>query len=195
MRVRFLVPTVLLALLACLPTAHPAQSANVILILADDLGYGDLGSYGHPAFKTPNLDGMAAQGARLTQFNCPAPFCAPTRASLLTGRYPLRCGLASNPAPDGAPEADGLHLPESEITLAQLFKQAGYAAGMVGKLHLGHARAEWLPTHRGFDEYLGIPYSNDMRPVELFEGDKRLEYPLVQATLTERYTERALHFI
>ena len=168
---------------------------NVILILADDLGYGDLGCYGHPRFKTPNLDRMAAEGAKLTQFNCPAPFCAPTRASLLTGRYPLRCGLVANPAPDGGPQAVGLHLPESEITIAQLFKQAGYATGMVGKWHLGHAQAQWLPIHRGFDEYLGIPYSNDMRPVQLFEGDKPLEYPLVQANLTQRYTARAVAFI
>jgi uncharacterized sulfatase len=168
---------------------------NVVIILADDLGYGDLSCYGHPKFKTPNLDRMAADGARLAQFNCPAPFCAPTRASLLTGRYPLRCGMVSNPAPDGGPQADGLHLPESEITLAQLFKQAGYATGMVGKWHLGHAEPMWLPTRRGFDEYFGIPYSNDMRPVQLVEGDKRVEYPVVQATLTQRYTARALAFI
>jgi uncharacterized sulfatase len=175
--------------------ADQPSRPNVVIILADDLGYGDLGCYGHPKFKTPNLDRMAAEGARLTQFNCPAPFCAPTRASLLTGRYPLRCGMVSNPAPDGGPQADGLHLPESEITLAQLFKQAGYATGMVGKWHLGHAEAKWLPTQRGFDEYFGIPYSNDMRPVQLVEGDKRVEYPVVQATLTQRYTARAIGFI
>ncbi len=168
---------------------------NVIIILADDLGYGDLGCYGHPKFKTPNLDRMAAEGARLMQFNCPAPFCAPTRASLMTGRYPFRCGMMLNPAPDGGLLADALSLPASEITLAQLFKQAGYATGMVGKWHLGHKRPEQMPTGRGFDEYLGILYSNDMRPVQLMEGDKPIEYPLVQATLTRRYTERALSFI
>jgi uncharacterized sulfatase len=172
----------------------PATS-NVIVILADDLGYGDLACYGHPKFKTPHLDRMAAEGARLTQFNCPAPFCAPTRASLMTGRYPFRCGMTQNPAPDGGPAADTLHLPESEITLAQLFKQAGYATGMVGKWHLGHAKPEWLPAHRGFDEYFGIPYSSDMRPVQLVEGDKPFEYPLVMANVTQRYTARALDFI
>jgi uncharacterized sulfatase len=174
----------------------PARPTNVVIILADDLGYGDLGCYGHPRFKTPNIDRLAAAGARLTQFNCPAPFCAPTRASLLTGRYPFRCGLTGNPTPDGrSDEENTLHLPESEITLAQLFQRAGYATGMIGKWHLGHAKPEWLPTHRGFDEYLGIPYSNDMRPVQLLEGDRRLEYPLVQATLTQRYTARAIDFI
>ncbi len=175
--------------------AAPLVKPNVIIILADDLGYGDLGCYGHSRFKTPHLDRMAADGARLTQFNCPAPFCAPTRASLLTGRYPFRCGMTQNPAPDGGAVANAVHLPETEITLGQLFKQAGYATAIIGKWHLGHAQAEWLPTHRGFDDYLGIPYSNDMRPVQLVEGDRPLEYPLVQANLTRRYTDRALHFI
>jgi arylsulfatase A-like enzyme len=176
-------------------TAQESRRPNVVIILADDLGYGDLACYGHPRFKTPNLDRMAAEGAKLTQFNCPAPFCAPTRASLMTGRYPLRCGMPNNPAPDGPPQVRDLHLPESEATLAQLFNAAGYATGMVGKWHLGHAQEKWLPTQRGFDEYLGIPYSNDMRPVQLLEGTQRAEYPLVQATLTERYTERAVAFI
>lgn len=172
-----------------------AQPPNVVIILADDLGYGDAGCYGHPKFKTPRIDRMAAEGARLTQFNCPASFCAPTRASLMTGRYPFRCGMTQNPAPDGGPDADALHLPEGEITLAQLMKQAGRATGMIGKWHLGHARPEWLPTHRGFDEYYGIPYSNDMRPVQVLQGTERVEYPVVQATLTERYTHRAEDFI
>lgn len=174
--------------------ASAADRPNVIVILADDLGYGDLACYGHPKFKTPNLDRMAAEGARLTQFNTPAPFCAPTRASLMTGRYPFRSGMTQNPAPDGGPKADAVALAASEITLAQLLKKAGYATSIVGKWHLGH-KPESLPTKRGFDEYLGIPYSNDMRPVQLVEGEKVIEYPLVQATLTQRYTERALSFI
>lgn len=184
-------------LLACSTCAILAAEMrpNVIIILADDLGYGDLGCYGHPKFKTPNLDRMAAEGARLTQFNCPAPFCAPTRASLMTGRYPFRCGMVANPAPDGGLIADALALPGSEITLAEIFKRAGYATGMVGKWHLGHKRPEQMPTGRGFDEYLGILYSNDMRPVQLMDGTNVTEYPLAQATLTRRYTERAASFI
>lgn len=171
-----------------------AAPPNVVIILADDLGYGDLGCYGHPRFKTPRIDQLAAEGARLTQFNCPAPFCAPTRSSLMTGRYPFRCGMSQNPAPDGGPAADALALPNTEITLAQVLKAAGYATGMVGKWHLGH-KPGTLPTERGFDEYYGIPYSNDMRPVQVLEGTQVAEYPVVQATLTTRYAKRATDFI
>lgn len=191
--------SIFLLVVLCLFPVRAARSAearpNVIVILADDLGYGDLACYGNAKFKTPNLDRMAAEGAKLTNFNCPMSFCAPTRASLMTGRYPFRCGMTSNPAPDGGPEADPLHLPESEVTIAQLFHAAGYATGMIGKWHLGHAKPGWLPTHRGFDEYFGIPYSNDMRPVQLVEGDKPVEYPVIQANLTQRYTDRALAFL
>src|SRR5688572_29724677 len=145
---------------------------NVIVILADDLGYGTLGCYGHPTFKTPNLDRMAAEGVRLTHFNTPTASCAPTRASLLTGRYPFRCGLTVNPSPSGPPHHHELALPQSERVLSQLFKQAGYATGMVGKWHLGHKLVESYPTRRGFDEYLGLLYSNDMRPIQLVDGEK-----------------------
>ncbi|WP_461783361.1 sulfatase family protein [Prosthecobacter sp.] len=175
---------------------HSSFSAppNVVIILADDLGYGDLGCYGHPKFKTPRIDQMAAEGVKMMHFNTPAPFCAPTRASLMTGRYPFRCGMTQNPAPDGGAEADALRLPASEVTLAQVMKSAGYATGMVGKWHLGH-QAGTLPTDRGFDEYYGIPYSNDMRPVQVLEGTEVAEYPVVQATLTTRYAKRAADFI
>lgn len=184
----FLLSFVLLA------SSLAAKQPNVVLILADDLGYGDLGCYGHPKFKTPRIDQMAAEGARLMQFNTPAPFCAPTRASLMTGRYPFRCGMTQNPAPDGGAAADALAMPPDEITLAQLLKSAGYATGMIGKWHLGHKLGS-LPTDRGFDEYYGIPYSNDMRPVQVLEGTKVAEYPVVQATLTQRYAKRAIDFI
>lgn len=186
----FLIAAALCASLAMPLGAQP----NIVVILADDLGYGDLGCYGHPKFKTPRIDQMAAEGVRLTQFNTPAPFCAPTRAALMTGRYPFRCGMTQNPAPDGGVAADALALPKTEITLAQLLKAAGYATGMVGKWHLGH-KAGVLPTDRGFDEYYGIPYSNDMRPVQVMEGTRVVEYPVVQATLTTRYAQRAADFI
>ena len=186
----------LLVLFVLSLAARAAEQPNLIIILADDLGYGDLSGYGHPKFKTPHIDRLATEGAKLTQFNTPMAFCAPTRASLLTGRYPFRCGMNGNPAPDGAsPATNELHLPESEVLLPQILKPAGYTTGMIGKWHLGHAKPEWLPTRRGFDEYFGIPYSNDMRPVQLLEGERRVEYPVVQATLTQRYTTRALDFI
>lgn len=175
--------------------AADERPPNIVLILADDLGYGDLSCYGHPKFRTPRLDRLATEGARLTQFNTPMPFCAPTRAALLTGRYPFRSGMNSNPAPDGRPESDKIALSPNEILLPQLLKQAGYATGMVGKWHLGHREPAALPMRRGFDEYLGILYSNDMRPVELIEGERAVEFPLAQATLTKRYAERAIEFI
>lgn len=177
-----------------LPASSPAKAAhpNVVVILADDLGYGDLGCYGHPTFKTPNLDRMAREGARLTDFYAPAAYCAPSRASLVTGRYQFRSGMTRNPAPDAG--INNIGLPASEITLAEVFKSAGYRTGMIGKWHLGH-KPEFYPTRHGFDEYLGILYSNDMRPVQLMDGEKVVEDPLVQATLTRRYTERALAFL
>jgi uncharacterized sulfatase len=102
--------------------------------------------------------------------------------------------MTQNPAPDGGTAADALAMPQTEITLAQVLKSAGYATGMVGKWHLGH-KPGWLPTERGFDEYFGIPYSNDMRPVQVLEGSEVTEYPVVQATLTTRYAKRATDFI
>lgn len=171
------------------------KPTNVVVILADDLGYGDLACYGHTKFKTPRLDRMAAEGARLTNFNTPMPFCAPTRAALLTGRYPFRCGMPRNPAPDSGRQESNVALPATEETLAEKFRAAGYATGMVGKWHLGHAKKKHYPVRRGFDEYLGILYSNDMRPVQLIDGVEVVAYPVVQATLMERYTARALEFI
>jgi len=190
MKNSFLITLSSFALLVSSLSAQP----NIVIILADDLGYGDLSCYGHPKFKTPRIDQMAAEGVKLTQFNCPAAFCAPTRASLMTGRYPFRCGMTQNPAPDGGAAADALAMPKSEITLAQVLKSAGYATGMIGKWHLGH-KAGSLPTERGFDEYFGIAYSNDMRPVQVLEGNAVAEYPVVQATLTTRYAKRATDFI
>ncbi|MBL9186225.1 MAG: sulfatase [Opitutaceae bacterium] len=179
-------------------SASPATTVpppNFIIILADDLGWGDLGCYGHPQHRTPALDRFAAEGARFTQFYAPTPYCAPARASLLTGRYPSRHSLFGNPTPDGPVAADALALAAEEVLLPQSLRPRGYATGMIGKWHLGHTRAEQWPTRRGFDSYYGILYSNDMRPVRLIDGEAVVEYPVVQATLTQRYTQRALDFI
>ena len=169
-----------------------ADQPNFVLIFADDLGYGDLASYGHPSFQTPHLDRMAAEGARFTDFYVPMPFCAPSRASILTGRYPFRHGVVGNPTPDNGVNDYGL--PASEVTIAQALKQQRYTTTCIGKWHLGHI-PEYLPIKRGFDSYFGILYSNDMRPVQLVEDDRVVEYPVVQGTLTKRFTERALRFI
>jgi len=181
-----------------LADSTPGGRRNVVIILADDLGYGDLSCFGNSKYKTPHLDGMAKEGARLTSFYAPVPFCAPTRASLLTGRYPLRCGLIANPVPKedggGGKKADDLGLPLSEVTLAELFRKAGYATACFGKWHLGH-QPQFRPLQRGFDQYLGVLYSNDMHPVELIDGDKKVEYPIDQNTLTRKLTERAVKFI
>ena len=169
-----------------------AEKPNFVILFADDLGYGDLGCYGHPKYKTPNLDRMAKEGVRLTNFYVPVPYCAPSRGTILTGRYPFRHGVVQNPCPDAG--VNDVGIPESEITLAEALKKAGYATYCIGKWHLGH-KPEFYPTRHGFDHYYGILYSNDMRPVELFEDEKVVEYPVVQCTLTRRYTERALEFI
>ena len=183
---------------AVLNRAAGETRPNVVIILADDLGYGDLGCFGNTKYKTPHLDRMAREGCRLTSFYAPVPFCAPTRASLLTGRYPPRCGLTGNPVPKddlaGAKNADDLGLPVTEVTFADVFHGAGYSTGCFGKWHLGH-QPRFRPLKRGFDEYLGVLYSNDMHPVELIDGDKVAEYPIDQNTITRKLTDRALKFI
>ncbi len=183
-----------LAGLAAAGSAHAKEHVNVVIIYADDLGWGDLGCYGHEKFKTPNLDRLAAEGARLTNFYSCCPYCAPSRAGLQTGRYQLRNGMPWNPAPDEDKQRDEIGLPPEEITLAEVFKQAGYATACYGKWHLGH-QPPFHPLKQGYDEYLGILYSNDMRPVQLLDGTTIAEYPVYQATLTRRYTHRALDFI
>lgn len=183
---------------ACVPRAEGDDSSgckpNFVVILADDLGYGDVSGFGlaKSPFQTPNLERMAAEGARLTSFYAPTPYCAPSRASLLTGRYPFRNSVVFNPAPDAGINEVGL--PASEVTIAEHLRSAGYATCCVGKWHLGHT-PQFLPRTQGFDEYFGILYSNDMRPVQLVEDDRVVEYPVVQATLTKRYTQRALGFV
>jgi uncharacterized sulfatase len=170
------------------------KKPNFILIFADDLGYGDISGFGlkKSPFKTPNLERMAAEGAKLTHFYVPTPYCAPSRATILTGLYPFRHRVVFNPAPDAG--INDVALPHSEITIAEALKDAGYVSTCIGKWHLGHT-LQFLPRKHGFDEYYGILYSNDMRPVQLIENEKVVEYPVIQATLTKRYTQRALDFI
>ena len=172
------------------------QSAppNIILIVADDMGYGDLSCYGQQAWSTPRIDELASQGARFTDFYVPTPYCAPSRATLLTGKYPFNHGLMDNPAPDATAYLDTIGLSLNETLISQLLKEKGYATTCIGKWHLGH-QTQFLPTQRGFDSYYGIPYSNDMRPVHVLQDEEVVEYPVVQSTLTKRYTEKALDFI
>ena len=174
------------------------RTPNVIILFADDMGYGDLACFGHPTIRTPNLDRMAAQGIRLTSFYAAASVCTPSRVGLLTGRYPLRAGQPNNLGPDSK---GGLRL--TEILLPQVLKSRGYRTKMIGKWHLGHDPVEHLPTHRGFDSYFGLLYSNDMippwvkteKPLELYRDTQSLGELGDQSDLTTRYTEEAVAFI
>ncbi|MBM3786884.1 MAG: sulfatase [Acidobacteria bacterium] len=161
---------------------------NVILMYADDLGWGDLGCYGSP-LSTPHLDRAAAEGMRFTHCISANPVCSPSRAALLTGRYPTRVGVPRVLFP-----ADRSGLAEGEQTLAQILKAKGYKTQCVGKWHLGHTPPN-LPAYKGFDHYFGIPYSNDMNPRWLMDDEKVVEEQATLETLTPRYTERAIRFI
>ncbi|CAH8281471.1 sulfatase-like protein [Mariniflexile fucanivorans] len=142
---------------SCSVAKNIEKPTNFIIIYTDDLGYGDLGSYGAQGYQTPQLDNMANEGMRFTDFSVSSSICTPSRAGLLTGRYATRWGHDDKVY---FPQSkDGM--PASEITIAELLKQKGYQTGMVGKWHLGH-QPEYLPTAQGFDMYFGIPYSNDM---------------------------------
>jgi len=160
---RACLPLVLVLLcLITLPTTVQADERppNIVVVFADDLGYGDLSSFGHPTIHTPNLDQMAREGQKWTNFYASASVCTPSRAGLLTGRHPVRSGVNGHPRvffewSDGG-------LPPREVTIAEGLKQAGYATACIGKWHLGH-HEKYLPTNQGFDYYYGIPYSNDMK--------------------------------
>ncbi|HEX9852004.1 MAG TPA: sulfatase-like hydrolase/transferase, partial [Woeseiaceae bacterium] len=166
-----------------------ARKPNVIIILADDLGFGDLSSYGATLISTPNIDRLADEGVRMTSFYAGANVCSPSRASLLTGRYPIRSGMQFVIRPHSAGG-----LPAEEITIAELLRNAGYATGMIGKWHLGH-QAEYWPTRQGFDSFYGVAYSNDMMPFDLYEGTEIVESPVDQTQLTPKYTDAAIRFI
>jgi arylsulfatase A len=171
----------------------PKRPPNVVVIFADDLGYGDLGCFGHPTIKTPNLDRMASEGLRLTQFYVAECVCTPSRAGLLTGRLPIRNGMCSDTRRVLFVDSLG-GLPAEEVTIAESLKTKNYATACVGKWHLGHL-PQFLPTTQGFDSYFGIPYSNDMKPTRMLRGDSVVEDPVDQTTLTDRYTSEAVGFI
>ncbi|MHC4206222.1 MAG: sulfatase family protein [Planctomycetota bacterium] len=181
-------------LISSLTTYATETKPNIILILCDDLGYGDVAGFGFEdsVAHTPNIDRLAEQGVRLTRFLVPMPYCSPSRASLMTGRYPYRTGVVYNPTPDRG--IDDYGLAPSEITMAEVFQGIGYHTGCVGKWHLGH-KPHLLPKRQGFDHYLGILYSNDMCPVQLVENEDVVAYPVVQAQLTQRYTQASIEFI
>ena len=161
---------------------------NIVMIFCDDMGYGDLHCYGS-SLRTPNLDRMASEGVRFTQHYSANPVCSPSRAGLLTGRYPTRVGVPRVLFPQ---DTGGLSL--SETTLANLLRSKSYKTMCIGKWHLGRP-AQYLPTSRGFDEYFGIPYSNDMTPRPLMHNTEVIEEPAKLETLTPRYTEQAVKFI
>ena len=177
------------------PNANAAQrQPNSVFIYADDLGYGDLGCYGATAIKTPNLDRMAAEGLRLTNFYSVSPVCTPSRAALMTGRYAARMGIQQMRLPNVLTYQDKTGLPVDETTVASALKAHGYATAAIGKWHLGHV-APYRPIDHGFDYYFGIPYSNDMQPSILMRNGDVIEQPVKQETLTLRYTQEAVSFI
>lgn len=200
--------------------ASPSKEGfpNFVIIFTDDLGYGDLSCFGNPTIKTPHLDQMAAEGQKWTQFYVADPVCTPSRAGLMTGRYPFRNGMSSAARVVLFPDSDG-GLPNKETTIAEVLKQKDYATAAIGKWHLGHL-PQYLPTRQGFDYYYGIPYSNDMDfvsgspnyrknahqdpnflanyrhyNVPLLENEKEIERPVDQNTYTRRCTEKSIEFI
>ncbi len=204
------------ALALCLSLFASAAKPNFIIIFTDDQGYQDLGCFGSPNIKTPNIDRMAAEGRKFTSFMVASPVCSPSRAALLTGSYPKRVGLHKHVL---FPTSDyGLN--PSEYTIADHFKSLGYATAAIGKWHLGH-HPEALPRANGFDSYYGIPYSNDMNHPDnkgkvkpgideswlnqdeyvkkwntpLIENEEIIELPVNQRTITRRYTDKAIEFI
>ncbi len=174
------------------PTAPPTPSPtptpdlgppNIVIILADDMGYGDLGSFGNPLIKTPNIDKLATEGIRFTSFYVPVPICAPSRAGLMTGRWPYRTGIPWNPP---------VKLNDDEITIADALRGRGYATGMVGKWHLGWTAPDF-PTHHGFDYYYGIPAGEDESDFVL--GDQLTTDRVPPEMLSRRYTDSAITWI
>ncbi|MDH5382419.1 MAG: sulfatase [Cyclobacteriaceae bacterium] len=192
----------------------PEVPPNIVILFADDMGYGDTGAFGHPTIQTPNLDRMAYEGQKWTSFYVAASVCTPSRAGLLTGRLPIRSGMCSSRRRVLFPDSEG-GLPASEITIAEMLKEQNYKTAAIGKWHLGHLK-EYLPPNHGFDYYFGIPYSNDMDRVSnpdityregllnpktdyfnvpIIKNLEEIERPADQTTITKRYTDETIQFI
>jgi len=167
---------------------------NFIIVFCDDLGYGDIGAFGAKRVHTPNIDRMAREGTALTDYYAAANLCTPSRAGMLTGRYPIRTGLAY----EVIMQTDTRGLPQSEVTIAEALKP-DYATALIGKWHLGHIAPYWPPTTQGFDLFFGLPYSHDMKPLSLYESTapgveltrEDVDYPQLQ----QRFWARAERFI
>ena len=178
---------------------------NIILINCDDLGYGDLGCYGSQVNKTPNLDRMAAEGMRFSDFYMASPLCSPSRGAMMTGCYPRRIGFGTFEGLGVLFPGQGVGLSADEVTVAEILKGQGYATKIVGKWHCGD-QPEFLPTRHGFDSYYGLPYSNDMGiqasnlfkpmpPLPLLRDEEVIEEQPDQASLTSRYVEESVRFL
>ena len=183
-------------------TANPSSRPNIVFILYDDMGYGDIGAYGATAIRTPVMDSLAENGVKLTNFYSPSPVCTPARAGLMTGRFPPRAGLSNVVFPSSDRMkmmnilgGDNLRLPAEEITMADMLKAAGYNTGMIGKWHMGD-QSPSLPNDMGFNHYFGALYSNDMTPFALYRNTEiEIEAPADQTQLDMHYTREAVNFI
>ncbi len=205
-RVRWLLAAVaalLLALAAPAAAADEPPRPNVIILLCDNLGYGDIGCFGSQLHRTPHVDRLAQQGRRLTSFYSASGVCTPSRASLMTGCYPRRVSMhRSDTGTSVLQPVSRMGLHPDEVTLAEVLRAAGYATACIGKWHLGD-QPEFLPTRQGFDEFFGIPYSDDMTPragkpwppLPLMRQERVVEAPADRTFLTQRYTQESLRFI
>ena len=171
------------------PMGSDAPRPNFVVIFVDDLGWGDLSSFGNDFIETPNIDSIGRDGLVMRQFYSGANVCTPSRAALLTGRYAPRSGMQFVTFPHS-----DWGLPAEEVTIAEMLRDAGYATGMVGKWHLGH-RIEFWPTSQGFESFLGVPYSNDMEPFDLYRDTEIVDPGIDQTTLEATYAQEAERFI
>src|SRR3954453_2782711 len=184
------------------PKAAPGQDGrppNIVLIYADDLGYSDIGCFGARGYATPNIDPLPHPGGAVPHLYVRQAVCSASRTALLTGCYPNRLGILGALGPDSK-----IGISDDERTIAQVLKPRGYATAVFGKWHLGH-HPKFLPTRHGFDEYFGLPYSNDMWPhhptsrdypdLPLIDGETTVETNPDQRGLTTRYPERSVRFI